>query len=128
MKSGILGLRTTIYKVQDLNAAKEWYGYAFETKPYFDEPFYVGFEIGGFELGLQPQNVPASSKTDNIMTYWGVEDIEAEYHRFIELGATEHEAPKNVGGEIVVASVIDPWGNAIGLICNPYFGKTADHR
>lgn len=43
MKTKILGLRTAIYKVGNLNTAKEWYSRLFETEPYFDEPFYVGF-------------------------------------------------------------------------------------
>ena len=46
----LLGLRTTIYKVGDINKAKEWYSKAFGVQPYFDQPFYVGFNIGGFEL------------------------------------------------------------------------------
>lgn len=118
MKSGILGLRTVGYKVSDLEKAKAWYAEAFRTQPYFDEPFYVGFNIAGYELGLQPDDATTG---DNSVTYWGVEDIESEYKRFISLGATEHEAPHNVGGEIVVASVKDLWGNIIGLIYNPHF-------
>ena len=49
MKNKVVGLRTAIYRVEDINAAKEWYAKAFETEPYFDEPFYVGFDIGGYE-------------------------------------------------------------------------------
>jgi lactoylglutathione lyase len=118
MKSPILGLRTVGYKVSDITKAKEWYAEAFKTQPYFDEPFYVGFNIGGYELGLQPDE---SIKGDNIAVYWGVEDIQAEYDRFLSLGATAHEAPQNVGGEIMVASVRDLWNNIIGLIYNPEF-------
>lgn len=121
MKSKILGLRTTIYKVGDLTAAKEWYSKAFDTQPYFDEPFYVGFDIGGYELGLQPEGNTPAGKADSALTYWGVEDINEEYDRFIASGATEHEQPQHVGGDIVVASVKDPWGNVIGLIYNPHF-------
>lgn len=121
MASTILGLRTTIYKVADLEDAKKWYGETFGVDPYFDEPFYVGFDIGGFELGLLPDEGPADEKTSNVLAYWGVEDIEGEVRRFIELGATEDTKPTNVGGEIVVATVKDPWGNAIGLIYNPEF-------
>lgn len=120
MEKRFLGLRTTIYKVTDLDKAKEWYTEVFETQPYFDEPFHVGFNIAGFELGLQPEE-PSSNKTGNVLTYWGVENTETEYKRLLDLGATEHEAPQNVGGEIVVASVIDPWGNVVGLIYNPEF-------
>lgn len=120
MEKRFLGLRTTIYKVSDLAKAKEWYTEIFETQPYFDEPFHVGFTIAGYELGLQPEE-SSSNKTDNVQTYWGVENVETEYKRLLEHGATEHEAPQNVGGEIVVATVRDPWGNVVGLIYNPEF-------
>lgn len=118
MSTKILGLRTVGYKVSDLEKAKAWYSEAFATEPYFDEPFYVGYNIAGYELGLMPDD---STKGDSVITYWGVEDIEAEYNRFISLGAMAHEAPANVGGEIMVAAVNDPWGNIIGLIYNPHF-------
>jgi len=121
MKTPLLGLRTVIYKVDDIDKAKDWYTNVFKTKPYFDQPFYVGFTIGGYELGLQPETIAASKKSLNVVTYWGVEDIETEYKRFLSAGATAHEAPENVGGEIIVATVKDPWGNAIGLIYNPEF-------
>ncbi|WP_394758725.1 VOC family protein [Flavobacterium sp.] len=120
MKSKILGLRTTIYKVSDIANAKEWYTKAFETKPYFDESFYVGFNIGGYELGLQPEE-QLILKSDGVVSYWGVDNIETEFDRFIQLGATSHEKPQNVGGEIIVATIKDPWNNIIGLIYNPEF-------
>ncbi|MFA5418590.1 MAG: VOC family protein [Bacteroidales bacterium] len=117
----MLGLRTTIYLVEDLAKAKAWYSKAFKTEPYFDEPFYVGFNIGGFELGLMPNQHPEKPKGDNVLSYWGVENIVSEYKHLIDLGATKHEAPNNVGGELMVATVFDPWGNVIGLIFNPEF-------
>ena len=120
MKKSILGLRTTVYKVPDLAKAKDWYKKAFETAPYFDEPFYVGFSVGGFELGLLPEG-KGDAEADNVIAYWGVEDIQGRYDHFIQCGATEHEKPNNVGGELMVASVRDPWGNVIGLIYNPDF-------
>jgi len=121
MKKNILGLRTTIYKVADLDKAKKWYAEVFQIQPYFDEPFYVGFNISGYELGLQPDESLAKEKSANVLSYWGVEDIEKEFQRFVKQGATEHESPTNVGGEIMVATVKDPWGNVIGLIYNPEF-------
>lgn len=117
----MLGLRTVIYHVSDLSKAKEWYAKAFGISPYFDEPFYVGFNIGGYELGLLPVVASRGEKTTGVVAYWGVEDIHKEYSRFLALGAVSIEQPKNVGGEIVVASVTDPWGNAVGLIYNPEF-------
>ncbi len=121
MKKAILGLRTTIYKVGDIDAAKAWYAQVFETQPYFDEPFYVGFNIGGYELGLQPEENPVKDKEESVLTYWGVEDIETEFNRFAAAGAIVHEEPSDVGGGIKVASLKDPWGNIIGLIYNPHF-------
>jgi lactoylglutathione lyase len=119
--SNMLGLRTTIYKVANLNEAKEWYSKAFGTKQYFDEPYYVGFNIGGYELGLLPEENPNTNKAESVLSYWGVDDIEKAFARLIELGAIVHEKPTNVGGDLMVASVKDPWGNIIGIIYNPEF-------
>src|SRR5215210_4474149 len=120
-KSKILGLRTTIYKVGDIENAKNWYANVFNTEPYFDQPFYVRFNIGGYELGLQPEETPSTDKTESVVTYWGVEDIQSVYNNFIEAGATENEKPYNVGGDLMTATVKDLWGNLIGFIYNPAF-------
>ncbi len=117
----MLGLRTVVYKVDNLEKAKQWYTLAFQTEPYFDEPFYVGFNIGGYELGLLPEEIPQEKKSENVITYWGVNEIAKEFNRLIGLDATVDEEPTNVGGELVVASVKDPWGNVIGIIYNPEF-------
>jgi predicted enzyme related to lactoylglutathione lyase len=121
MSTAFLGLRTVIYKVSDLDKAKAWYSKVFDALPYFDESFHVGFTIGGYELGLQPDENPVTKKSENVLVYWGVEDVQKEYDRLIARGASEHEAPQNVGGEIVVATVKDPWDNVLGIIYNPEF-------
>jgi predicted enzyme related to lactoylglutathione lyase len=117
----MLGLRTTIYKVGDIQKATEWYSKAFKTNPYFNEPYYVGFNIQGYELGLQPEENPTLNKIESVVSYWGVENIQETFDRLIELGATENEKPYDVGGEIMTATVKDPFGNVIGLIYNPHF-------
>jgi predicted enzyme related to lactoylglutathione lyase len=122
MMHKVLGLRTVSYYADNLEAAKIWYSKAFSLEPYFDEPFYVGFNVGGYELGLQPEDKDFPAVKGNAsITYWGVEDILESYRHFLEIGATEHEGPVNVGGDLMVASVIDPWGNIIGIIYNPEF-------
>jgi predicted enzyme related to lactoylglutathione lyase len=114
------GLRTVIYHVDDLTKAKEWYSNLLGVKPYFDEPFYVGFNVGGYELGLDPE-AEGVAKGGNVVAYWGVEDAAAAYRRAQELGAKPHAEPREVGGGIVVATVTDPSGNVFGIIENPHF-------
>jgi lactoylglutathione lyase len=121
MSTSLLGLRTCIYRVSDLQRATEWYSTYLGIRPYFDQPFYVGFEVGGYELGLQPVENGNSSVGENIETYWGVEDIDAAFAKLIELGAAEHQKPTEVGDGIRVATAKDPWGNLVGLIYNPHF-------
>lgn len=121
MATSFLGLRTAIYRVADIDAAKEWYSGILGIRPYFDEPFYVGFNVGGYELGLQPQEGPVEEKGVSVVTYWGVENVAEAYDRFLAQGATHHESPTDVGSGIVVASVRDPWGNLFGMIYNPHF-------
>jgi predicted enzyme related to lactoylglutathione lyase len=116
----MLGLRTPIYKVSDLQKAKGWYSKVFKEKPYFDESYYVGFTIKGYELGLMPEE-NSKNKGDNVLSYWGVEKIEETYMFFLDNEARSHEKPMNVRGSLMVASVKDPWNNVIGLIYNPYF-------
>ena len=114
----MLGLRSVIYGTHDLEAAKKWYMQVTGKQPYFDEPFYVGFNVGGFELGLNPNAEPA---TAGVTTYWGVNDIQTEYRRLLELGAIPHAEITNVGDKIEVASLLDPFGNILGIIYNPEF-------
>ena len=120
-KSLMLGLRTTIYMVDDIVKGTEWYSKAFNAKPYFNEPFYVGFNIGGYELGLQSEERDLNSKTENVFSYWGVNNINEAYKHLIDSGAKKHEEPNNVGSDIMVASLYDPWNNIIGIIYNPHF-------
>lgn len=116
----IKGLRTIVYHVSDLSRAKVWYKSVFKLEPYFDEPFYVGYNVGGFELGLDPDPAHYTGGNSSI-TYWGVEDIEACFTKMKALGVQIHQSPQNVGGAIWVGSLYDPFGNIIGLIENPEF-------
>lgn len=116
------GLRTVIYHVADMNEAKGWYAGLLGKAPYFDEPFYIGFNVGGFELGLQPiEPTDTAPKSVGVVTYWGVQDANAAMARLLEAGATEHEGVQDVGDGIMVGSVIDPFGNVVGIIQNLHF-------
>ena len=115
----IHGPRTITYHVTDLAQAKSWYTAAFETDPYFDEDHYVGFDIEGAELGLMPAGEDGQPGAGGVVAYWGVDDIEGQLQKLLKLGAKPHADIEDVGGEIQVASVLDPFGNVIGIIYNP---------
>jgi predicted enzyme related to lactoylglutathione lyase len=117
-------LMTAIYPTPDLSRAKAWYTEVFGVKPYFDEPFYVGFDVAGFELGLMPSEPPLHQPgNQGVVAYWGVDDILASHQRMLKLGAKELGAVQDVGGDIKVSMVADPDGNALGLIQNPHFKR-----
>ena len=80
-------------------------------------PQVVAEEIGG---GAEPET-GVETCPGGVQAYWGVDDVDAAYARLLSLGATQHEAPKEVGGSIKVATVLDPFGNILGLIFNPHF-------
>jgi len=118
----ILGLRTALYPSPDLAAGKAWYTKVLGVEPYFDQPFYVGFSVGGFELGLVPDATPGDAGAQPL---WGVTDIAAEVERLVGLGAVPLDPVTDVGEGIQVAAVCDPFGNRLGLIENPHFDPAA---
>jgi catechol 2,3-dioxygenase-like lactoylglutathione lyase family enzyme len=123
--SAFLGLRTVVYHVADLDKAKSWYRSALGIDPYFDQPFYVGFNVGGFELGLHPADAANPPGGAGAVSYWGVERMTVAWPRLLGLGATAASAPQDVGEGIQVATVRDPFGNLLGIIENPHFPNTA---
>jgi len=121
MSSQFQGLRTVIYHAPDLAKAKKWYAEVLGFEPYFDQPFYVGFNVAGYELGLDPDASSTPGGKSGSVAYWGVADAESSFRRLISLGATERSAVQEVGEGIRVATVFDPFGNIFGIIENPHF-------
>ena len=118
--SNFLGLRTAIYHASDLAKAKAWYSKILGIDPYFDQPFYVGFNVGGYELGLDPD--PSSSAgLGGVVAYWGVAEADGTLKHLLSLGATERTNVQDVSEGIRVATVVDPFRNAFGIIENPHF-------
>jgi catechol 2,3-dioxygenase-like lactoylglutathione lyase family enzyme len=117
-----LGLRTAIYPVNDLEKAKRWYTQAVGFEPYFDQPFYVGFSVGGFELGLIPDG---AAGTVGPQPLWGVSSAADAVAHLLAIGATPLEPVTEVGEGIKVAAVTDPFGNRLGVIENPHFNLAA---
>jgi predicted enzyme related to lactoylglutathione lyase len=120
-KTMFLGLRTVVVHVNDLAKAKAWYSEVLGIQPYFDQPFYVGFDVGGYELGLDPDPHSGAPGPGGVVAYWGVEDCKAAREHLIEKGATARGDVQDVGEGILVTSVEDPFGNVIGIIENPQF-------
>lgn len=116
----LLGLRTVIYPAPELDEAKAWWTRLLGAGPYFDEPFYVGYDVAGYELGLLPSADPA----DGALTYWGVDDVPAAVAAAIAGGATEHVPAAEVGEGIVTATVRARPGVIVGFIYNPHFAIT----
>ncbi|SEA08409.1 VOC family protein [Microbulbifer marinus] len=116
-----LGLRTVIYGVTNIAEAKAWYTLLLEQEPYFDSECYVGFSVGGYELGLNPDARSITSRADGVIAYWGVEDLAAQVERLGAMGARQHSEIVDVGEGVLMASFLDPYGNIFGLIENPHF-------
>jgi predicted enzyme related to lactoylglutathione lyase len=117
----VKGIGTVIYHVPDLDRAKAWYAAAFGQLPYFDQPFYVGFNIGGYELGLDPDPGSGQSGAGGSVAYWRVDAIDDAVRHFVRAGGTVASTVQDVGEGIKVAKVADPFGNIIGLLENPNF-------
>ena len=115
----LLGLRTLIYPSDNLEADKKWWTDVLGFEPYFDEPFYVGFDVSGYELGLDPK----ASMADGPRTYFGVDNIQEAVDHFVAHECRVYEPPLDRGGGIVVATVEKPNGQLLGLIYNPHFKK-----
>ncbi|MBB5953454.1 putative enzyme related to lactoylglutathione lyase [Saccharothrix tamanrassetensis] len=125
------GLTTANYFADDLDAAKTWYTEVLGLEPYFEVPGgYIEFRLGDYlhEFGI----INSAYATHDVTTspagqivFWAVDDIEAAYQRLQTLGAKPHEGPKDHGGHgYITASVIDPFGNILGVMANPHYNDT----
>jgi len=109
------GLRTVIYPTDDLAASTAWWTSLLGFGPYFDEPFYVGFDVGGHELGLLP-DAPVS---EGALAYWRVDDVLVAVAAAVAQGAVLHTPAADVGGGIVTALVRAPDAALVGFISLP---------
>jgi predicted enzyme related to lactoylglutathione lyase len=115
--SSTQGIKTVLHPVSDLERAKPVYAALLGVPPQSDTPYYVGFEAAGQQIGLVPGG--ASQGMTSPVAYWHVPDIQAKLAEVTAAGATVKEAPRDVGGGRLVATVTDPDGNVLGLLQDP---------
>jgi predicted enzyme related to lactoylglutathione lyase len=107
-------IKTMLHPVTDLEQAKVVYGALLGVAPTADSEHYVGFDVDGQHVGLLPDGGPQGLASP--VAYWEVGDIEAKVAELIAVGATVKEPAHDVGGGRRVATVVDPDGNALGLL------------
>ena len=108
------GIKTVLHPVSDLETAKAVYAALLGVPPETDSPYYVGFDVAGQQIGLVPGGGPQGMASP--VAFWHVPDIEAKLAEVTAAGATVKEPPHDVGGGRLVATVIDPDGNVLGLL------------
>ena len=111
------GIKTVLYPVSDLEETKVLYAALLGVDPQVDSPHYVGFDAEGQHIGLVPRGGPQGPATP--VAYWHVADIEAKLAEVTAAGASVQDPPREVGRGRLVARVVDPDGNALGLIQDP---------
>jgi predicted enzyme related to lactoylglutathione lyase len=118
-------LATVSFYADDLAAAGRWYSELLGIAPYFERPGYLEFRIGESEdeLGLIDGRYRPGGPTGapgGTLVFWDVDDLPATLDRLLSLGATEHQPLTERGHGFATASVIDPFGNVLGVMTNPH--------
>jgi predicted enzyme related to lactoylglutathione lyase len=108
------GIKIVLHPVSDVDAAKTVYAALLGIEPQADSPYYVGFDVGGQHIGLVPGGGPQAMSSP--VAFWEVADMDGKIEEMVAAGAVVHEAPHEVGGGRVVATLTDPDGNVLGLV------------
>lgn len=125
------GLTTVTYYADDVPAAVSWYTELLGVEPYFARPLegtpaYVEFRIGDYlhELGILDSRFAPHGRSEKVggaVMFWAVDDVQAAFDRLLSMGATVHEEPIDRGPGFVTASVVDPFGNILGVMYNEHY-------
>jgi predicted enzyme related to lactoylglutathione lyase len=132
------GLATVSFFADDMNAAQSWYTELLGIAPYFVRPetgpaAYIEYRIGDFEheLGIIDRRYsphPTATEPGGAVAFWHVNDVEQALERLLALGATENEAITQREAGFVTASVVDPFGNILGIMYNPHYLEILEFR
>ena len=120
------GLTTVSFWAVDLGAAKQWYSELLGIDPYFERPGYIEFRLGDYqhELGIIDSRYapkPAATGPAGAIVYWHVDALDAMYKKLLSMGAQAYEPPTERGAGFVTASVVDPFGNILGIMQNQHY-------
>ncbi|HKF76267.1 MAG TPA: VOC family protein [Candidatus Dormibacteraeota bacterium] len=120
------GFATISFWADDLEAAKQWYAELLGIEPYFERPGYCEFRLGDHqdELGLiDSRYAPGGAATGpaGAVMYWHVDDVRAALERLLSRGAKEYQPYTERGMGFITASVVDPFGNILGVMYNPHY-------
>ena len=120
------GFATVSFWADDLDAAKTWYRELLGIEPYFARPGYYEFRVGDYqaELGLiDKRYAPAGSSSGpgGAVVYWHVDDVKATLQKIVSMGAKEYQPYTERGHGFITASVVDPFGNVLGIMHNPHY-------
>jgi predicted enzyme related to lactoylglutathione lyase len=128
------GFATISYWADDVEAARDWYAELLGIEPYFvrpeeGPPAYVEFRVGDYqdELGIIDRRYAppgTASGPGGVVMYWHVDDVAATFDRLLSMGAKEYQpiTPREAGW--ITASVVDPFGNVLGIVYNPHYLET----
>ncbi len=108
------GMKTVIFPVSDIAKAKTMFSALLGVDPYADEPFYVGYNVAGQEIGLDPHG-DRKGMTGPVV-YCHATDIKATIQALVDSGATVQHEARDIGGGKMIATVRDADGNPIGLV------------
>jgi predicted enzyme related to lactoylglutathione lyase len=127
MNASLRGVATVNYFAADHATARQWYTDFLGVAPYFERPGYVEFRLGDYqhELGIiDSKYVPGTESIGGragVVVYWHVDGVDAAVAQALSLGATLREAAQDRGRGFITATVVDPFGNILGLMYNPHY-------
>ena len=105
------GIKTVLHPVADVAKAKPVYAALLGVEPQTDGEYYVGFEVAGQHVGLNPNGDVSAGP----VYYWHVSDLEARRDALVAAGATVIQDATPVGGGRIVATLKDADGHTVGL-------------
>ena len=125
------GMANISYWAEDVRAARKWYTELFGMEPYFqrpdaENPQYIEFRVGDYqqEVGIINKNYQSKLATPGpggVVLYWHVDDIHKAFTRILSMGAREYQPITEHGEGFVTASVVDPFGNVLGIMYNRHY-------